>query len=489
MAKKKTVVEPQEKQNQVPDLSGEGTVTGDGAAIPAEGTVPEGGEVGGEPAGFPAADEPPFEDTQEGEVPPEGNTPAQPPDVDGVPSDGDAAGGPEGEPAMEDKDYDAFLAEVGQGGMEPVPLPDGQDGEGELDEDGDGFHAGDPSVAPEDYTGDPPPASNVDTPKTADTPTSVRVIDRRSNPRRERERVLTIDPHAEVLTQQDLEDIVWHELENAQRTGRILTGKLVGVERTRNGMDTAVVLFKNVKVLVPLKEMAVHTGQVPSGPEYAAWAAGIIRILSTRQNSDVDFLVRGLGSNEAGERIVAGSRRDAMRRKRKHFYLNTDELGRHMIEEGSMVQARVVAVADKLIRLEVFGVECAVAAKRMSWVWMSSARDKHYVGELIPVRVTQIERVNADRITIRVDARDVFGETGDNLSLCQRNGRYVGEVTDVRKGVIFIRLSIGVNAVSHECRDMRMPGRKDTVSFTVTRLDEKNGVAIGVVNRIIKQNL
>lgn len=57
-------------------------------------------------------------------------------------------------------------------------------------------------------------------------------------------------------------------------------------------------------------------------------------------------------------------------------------------------------------------------------MWVSSARDKHYVGELIPVRVTQIERVNVDRITIRVDARDVFGETGDNRSLCQPNGRY-----------------------------------------------------------------
>lgn len=487
MAKKKTAVEPQEEQNQAPDLSGEGI--GDEAAIPVEGAAPEGGEAGGEPADFPAADEPPLGDIPEGEAPQEGDVYAQPPDVDGTPTDGDAAGGAEGEPAMEDKDYDAFLTEVGKGGMEPVPLPDGQDGEEEPDEDGDGFHADDSPVAPEDNTGDLPHAPDVDAPNTAGAPASARVIDRRSNPRRERERVLTIDPHAEVLTQQDLEDIVWHELENAQRTGRILTGKLDGVERTRNGMDTAIVLFKNVKILVPLKEMAVHTGQVPSGPEYAPWVARIISIIGTRQNSDVDFLVRGFGFNEVGERIVAGSRRDAMRRKRKRFYLDTDELGRHMIEEGSMVQARVVAVADKLIRLEVFGVECVVAARKMSWVWMSSARDKHYVGELIPVRVTQIERVNADRITIRVDARDVFGETGDNLSLCQRNGRYVGEVTDVRKGVIFIRLSIGVNAVSHECRDMRMPGRKDTVSFTATRLDEKNGVAIGVVNRIIKQNL
>ena len=135
MAKKKTAVEPQEEQNQVPDLSGEGI--GDEAAIPVEGSAPEGGDGGGEPADFPAADEPPLEDTQEGEVPPEGDAPAQPPDVDGMSLNGDAAGvgGAEGEPAMEDKDYDAFLAEVGQGGMEPVPLPDDADSGGEA---GDG---------------------------------------------------------------------------------------------------------------------------------------------------------------------------------------------------------------------------------------------------------------------------------------------------------------------------------------------------------------
>lgn len=302
--------------------------------------------------------------------------------------------------------------------------------------------------------------------------------------------MLTIDPRAEVLTGEDMTDLVWHELENAQRTGHILTGTLAGVERTPLGMDLAVVVFKGIRVLMPLKEMAVHTGSVPSDPDYAAWAAGIVRILGSRQNSDVDFVVRGFGTREDnGERFALGSRRDAMRRKRKRFYMDTDELGNHLIEEGGMVQARVVAVADKLIRLEVFGVECTVAARRMSRMWVSSARDKHYVGELIPVRVTQIERVNVDRIAIRVDARDVFGETGDNLSLCQPNGRYVGEVTDVHKGIFFIRLSIGVNAISHECRDMRMPGRKDTVSLTVTRLDEKNGVALGIINRIIKQNL
>ena len=94
-----------------------------------------------------------------------------------------------------------------------------------------------------------------------------------------------------------------------------------------------------------------------------------------------------------------------------------------------------------------------------------------------------------DRITIQVDSRSVFGESGDNLSQCQPQCRYVGQVTDVRKGVVFVRLNIGVNAIAHTCYDMRMPGKKDTVSFSVTRLDEKRGVAIGIITRIIKQNL
>lgn len=504
MARKKAVTEPQEEQTQATAIPMEdapgadpGPMEGAADSGMSPGTVdsaPEGGDPAdsGEGSGgeFPAADGMPFGDVSDGDVPPQDAVPGEPPDPDGLPpDDGEAvmAADPSA-PEDEETDYAAFLAEMSQGGMEPVPLPDDTDGEG--DEGKDGGQGSSPGKVPPIPTEDQAeyPLPVPDTPGAADEPAPARVIDRRSSPRRER--VLTIDPRAEVLTSTDKEDLVWHELENAQRTGHILTGTLAGVERTPLGMDVAVVVFKGVRVLMPLKEMAVHTGSVPSGPDYAPWAAGVIRILGARQNSDVDFLVRGFGVREdTGERFALGSRRDAMHRKRKRFYLDTDELGKHLIEEGSMVQARVVAVAEKLIRLEVFGVECAVTARGMSWMWVSSARDKHYVGELLPVRVTQIERINADRITIRVDARDVFGDAGDNLALCQRNGRYVGEVTDVRRGVFFIRLGIGVNAVSHECRDMRMPGRKDIVSFTVTRLDEKNGVAIGIVNRIIKQNL
>ena len=178
-----------------------------------------------------------------------------------------------------------------------------------------------------------------------------------------------------------------------------------------------------------------------------------------------------------------------MRRKRKRFYLDTDELGRHMIEEGSTVQARVVAVADRAIRIEAFGVECNVTPKGFSWMWASSARENHYVGELILVQIRKIERINVDRITIQVDSSGVFDEDWGDLSLCQRQCRYVGQVTYIREGKTFIRLNNGVRAIAHDNKDMRMPGRKDTVSFTVTRLDEDKGIALGIITRIIKQNL
>ena len=55
--------------------------------------------------------------------------------------------------------------------------------------------------------------------------------------------------------------------------------------------------------------------------------------------------------------------------------------------------------------------------------------------------------------------------------------------------MVFIRLNNGVNAIAHSCYDLRAPGKSDDVSFAVTRLDEEQGVAVGIITRIIKQHL
>lgn len=472
MARKKANAEPQDGQE--PILPAEELTAGEAGPAPVEDmpdtAVPPNGEDDSGPADFPSDDDSPFMVGQEESAAAQGEA-----DTDNAESG--AASGAEPFPGDSEEDYAAVLQAVKEsGGMEPVSLSEpaplllGDAGEGD---------GGDQSPPSEEPAADNGPSVERSTSPGAD--------DRRPVPQRGRDRVLTIDPRAEVQTQEDLEDLIWHELQNANRTRHTLTGTLDSVERTDNGMTVAIVRYKGFKVMIPLKEMMVHTGQVPNGPEFSIWVDQITRILHARQNSDIDFVVRGV-DNES--RTVVGSRRDAMLRKRKRFYLDTDELGNHMIEEGRVVQARVVAVADRVIRVEVFGVECNVAERGFSRMWVGSARDEHYVGELILVRVQKIERSrNPEQLRIQVDERSINGDAWEKLSQCQPQCRYVGQVTDVRKGVIFIRLNNGANAIAHTCYDRRMPGKKDTVSFAVTRLDEKIGVAIGIITRIIKQNL
>lgn len=302
------------------------------------------------------------------------------------------------------------------------------------------------------------------------------------------ERVLTIDAREEIQTQEERDAVIWHEIQNSHRTRRILTGTLDGVEKLDSGLTLAVVNYKGFRVAIPVKEMMLEqVGKMPAGPDYVELMDRFHRILNSRLGCEIDFIVKGYDNDSHS---VVASRRDAMLRKRKTFYMDVDELGKHMIYEGRVVQARVVAVAEKVIRVEVFGVETSIIARGLSWEWIGNARDHYNVGDRILVRVQKIVRTDLEHLSIRADVRSVSTSTSrDNLKKCMPQCRYAGRVTDVRNGVVFIRLNNGVNAIAHSCYDLRTPGKMDDVSFAVTRLDEEQGVAIGIITRIIKQNL
>ena len=121
---------------------------------------------------------------------------------------------------------------------------------------------------------------------------------------------------------------------------------------------------------------------------------------------------------------------------------------------------------------------------------MGDAAEHYHVGDRILVRVQKITGTTVEDLTITADVRSTSASTAaDDLKKCVRQGRYAGRVTDVRGGVLYVRLNNGVNAIAHSCYDRRTPGKGDDVSFAVTRLDEEQGVAVGSITRIIKQNL
>ena len=370
----------------------------------------------------------------------------------------------------EDPEYDSILQELNSS----TPAPLDSSGENALD-----------ALLLEGNVENAPPAE--DETESADGETAPQPTAPPAPAGRRDSYILTVDAKDRIETEEERREIIWHEIKTSHVTGRILTGILSGVEQTPSGITVVVLDYKGFRIAIPLKEMMLYSGPVPHGAKYKPFMERMNGILSTMLTAEIDFIVRGLSHNE---RSAVASRKAAMLRKRQTFYLDTNEDGEPLVYEGRVVQARVIGVAEKSLRVDVFGVECTIFARDLSNTWFGDAHEYYSVGDRVLVRVLTIDRSDINRISITADIRSVLSDANQsNLDKCVLQGKYAGRVTDVRHGVVFIRLNNGVNAIAHTCYDRRMPGKKDTVSFAVTRLDEERGIAVGIITRIIKQNL
>ncbi len=310
-------------------------------------------------------------------------------------------------------------------------------------------------------------------------------------------RILTIAARDSVETPEEQEATAWHEIRNAYLTHRILTGMLGGLERTESGHPLAIVYYNDYRVVIPYSEMMMDApmpltteGTEEMDEEEQEYLSNIRmnKLLNNMLGAEIDFIIKGI---ENASRSIVASRREAMLRKRKTFYFDLDPAtGTYRIYAGRIVQARIVAVAEKGIRVEAFGVECPIFARNLSFDWVGDAHERYAVGDEVLVRISQIDRESVDTLSIQADIRSVVGDKGrDNLQKCRVQGRYAGTVTDVRAGVVYIRLEIGVNAIAHTCLDRRTPAKRDCVAVAVTRLDEEKNIAVGTITRILRQQI
>lgn len=295
--------------------------------------------------------------------------------------------------------------------------------------------------------------------------------------------VVTIDVHDSIRT--DNGDLaVRQELLTSQMRKRLLTGRIGGVERLESGQTAVVVEYKGYKVIIPLSEMITENGDNADSAEVRLKYS---KILSGMLGAEIDFVVRGVSDEEP---IAAASRKEAMLIKRKTFYIDKDEAGLPVIRAGRIVQARIISVFEKGIYIEAFGVECPIFNRDLSWGWLGDARDKFAIGERVLVHINSVG-IDADgNVSITGDVKTTLQSNDlENLKKCKVQSRYAGTVVDIVRGMPRIRLLNGANAIAHTCLDRRTPGKKDEVSFVVTNLDEKRGVAMGVITRIIRQNI
>ncbi len=201
-----------------------------------------------------------------------------------------------------------------------------------------------------------------------------------NNEDRDLNNILTVDPDDVIETQDDRNAAAWNELRNAFRTRKILTGTLDAVEESPGGNDLAIIYYKEFRVAIPFEEMMIV---LDDDERYGEKQQRQSKIIGNMLGCEIDFIIKGMDTKS---RSIVASRQEAMLRKRQTFFMSTSPDGSYRIYEGRIVQARVMAVAEKVIRVEVFGVECSIYARDLSWDWIGDCHEHYTIGDKILVR-------------------------------------------------------------------------------------------------------
>ena len=242
--------------------------------------------------------------------------------------------------------------------------------------------------------------------------------------------ILTVDASG-AAARQESGDITWHEMVNAYRTKKILSGGLSGIERLDGGWVVAVVYYKDYRVLIPMEEMMINLEG--DGRENSNTLNRQTRLANNMLGAELDFIIREM---EEKSRSVVASRK----------------------------------------------------ARDMSWEWMADANEKFSIGDVVSVMMKKISGDSIENLKVEVSAKEAKTNVNkENLMRLRRQGKYVGKITDVFKGTYFIQLDCRVNAVAHSCNTASLPGQGDEVGFLVTRINDEREVAEGIITRIIKR--
>ena len=286
--------------------------------------------------------------------------------------------------------------------------------------------------------------------------------------------------------QEDDEAItLWNELVAFYRSKRILTVIVTGIERTRLTGKVVVTYYKNQRILVPLTEMMINVSEERS--EGYTLSEILERVCNTMLGAEIDVIIKGMDKQTGS---IVASRQEAMLRKRKKFYLTPTLDGLPQVRAGRIVECRIVGVTQLVARLEVFGLETTLGASELSWDWLPNVSDKFHVGDRINALIKEVKGKTVDDLWISVDVKSITANVSkENLNKCAVQNRYIGEITNVRNGVAYLRLKIGVNAIAHTNYDRHMPCKGDIVSFVITRINPEYANVSGIITKIIKHSI
>lgn len=272
--------------------------------------------------------------------------------------------------------------------------------------------------------------------------------------------VVTIDARPTVETDADKAQSDLLDLVESQKAGRILTGTIQGIEELPSNPNhsVAVIYHGAFKVVIPVEEAV----ELPVG--FSGSNGDDIRqmMLSKRLGAEVDYIVKGL-DQDAG--VAVASRLEAMRAKRRQYFLGTDLDGNYQIYEGICAEARVVSAIRAGIFIDLFGIEVYIPLRELSYQRLLDAASRFQPGQRILVKILSVDRSDRNRIKVSASVKQAGANPYERaLRMYSVGNKYVGSVSMVDATGVFVALDGGIDCLCSYPKRGRPPrGARVTV--------------------------
>ena len=292
--------------------------------------------------------------------------------------------------------------------------------------------------------------------------------------------ILSIDDHLTVETDADRSRNDLLDLLESQKTGRILTGTIQGVERQSDtpGHSLAVLYHGDYKIIIPADE-AVEPPREDSGRRSPDDM--LHYMITKRLGAEVDYIVKGI---DQGTGLAAASRLEAMRARRKEYYFGTDREGNYILYSGICAEARVVSVIRAGIFVDLFGLELYIPLRELSYQrWMDAAA--HFQpGQRILVKVLEVDRRDRNNVRASVSVKQAQENPYEKaLRRYSVGNRYVGTVSVVDTTGVFVALDGGIDCLCSYPKRGRPP-RGSRVTVRILGIDHVSNRIWGAITHI-----
>ena len=272
--------------------------------------------------------------------------------------------------------------------------------------------------------------------------------------------VLSIDEQRTVETDADKAQNDLLDLLESQKTGRILSGTIQGVERpSDNHSHSVAVIYRGAyKVLIPAEEAV----EPPSDYRDQDPRDVMHYLLTKRLGAEVDYIVKGI---DAGANIAVASRLEAMKAKRKQYYFGLDRDKNNLLYSGLCAEARVVSVIRAGIFAELFGLEIYIPLRELSYQRMMDASGYFQPGQRILVKILEIDRSDRNQVRAMASVKQAAENPYESaLRKYTVGNRYVGTVSMVDTNGVFVALDGGIDCLCSYPKRGRPPrGARVTV--------------------------